>query len=224
MDWLRIAFRGPLCCPRRGRLAVGLLASCALPIPVGAVSYLLIVLLDSPLSGANRCGRSVRVVMYCPRCAAETLEDVKYCRACGTDISLVPLAVTGKLTRDLIPGRSDRKDEASLSKAIVNAASAAGFVFIAFCVLLFGPAGRIWWFWMFIPAFALLGAAIAEFVRYRAATRTGLPEVPSSEMINPAQGRRVPGTSLTDAIAPSSVTESTTRRLEVPSARDEEGD
>lgn len=34
--------------------------------------------------------------MYCPRCAAQNLEDVKFCRACGTNLETVALALSGQ--------------------------------------------------------------------------------------------------------------------------------
>lgn len=34
--------------------------------------------------------------MYCPRCAAENLEDAKFCRACGTNLEVVALALAGR--------------------------------------------------------------------------------------------------------------------------------
>lgn len=32
--------------------------------------------------------------MYCPRCAAQNLDDVKFCRACGTNLETVALALS----------------------------------------------------------------------------------------------------------------------------------
>jgi zinc-ribbon domain len=34
--------------------------------------------------------------MYCPRCAAENLEGAKFCRACGINLEVVALALTGR--------------------------------------------------------------------------------------------------------------------------------
>jgi hypothetical protein len=35
--------------------------------------------------------------MYCPRCAAQNLDDAKFCRACGTNLETVALALSGQL-------------------------------------------------------------------------------------------------------------------------------
>jgi zinc-ribbon domain len=34
--------------------------------------------------------------MYCPRCAAQNLDDAKFCRACGTNLESVALALADK--------------------------------------------------------------------------------------------------------------------------------
>jgi hypothetical protein len=34
--------------------------------------------------------------MYCPRCATQNLEGVKFCRSCGTNIEAVALALAGR--------------------------------------------------------------------------------------------------------------------------------
>ncbi|MGH9903752.1 MAG: zinc-ribbon domain-containing protein, partial [Pyrinomonadaceae bacterium] len=36
--------------------------------------------------------------MFCPRCAAQNVDDASFCRACGTNISLVPQALTGRFS------------------------------------------------------------------------------------------------------------------------------
>ena len=35
--------------------------------------------------------------MYCPQCAAQNADGAKFCRACGTDIEAVALALTNKI-------------------------------------------------------------------------------------------------------------------------------
>ena len=34
--------------------------------------------------------------MYCPRCAAQNLDDAKFCRGCGTSLESVALALSGQ--------------------------------------------------------------------------------------------------------------------------------
>jgi hypothetical protein len=35
-------------------------------------------------------------MMYCPKCAGENSEEVKFCRVCGTNLEMVSLVLTGK--------------------------------------------------------------------------------------------------------------------------------
>jgi zinc ribbon protein len=50
--------------------------------------------------------------MYCPRCAAQSLDDAKFCRSCGADLKAVALALAGQN----LPAKGG-KDKAKRSKA-----------------------------------------------------------------------------------------------------------
>lgn len=43
--------------------------------------------------------------MYCPRCAAQNLDDAKFCRSCGTNLEVVSLALSGQP----LPAKADKK-------------------------------------------------------------------------------------------------------------------
>jgi len=45
--------------------------------------------------------------MYCPRCAAQNLDDAKFCRGCGTNLETVALALSGRLQ----PTSTDNDEE-----------------------------------------------------------------------------------------------------------------
>lgn len=158
--------------------------------------------------------------MYCPKCGAGTVENAKYCRSCGADVSLVPLAITGQLGTGVGMEKPGRDASKHLSTAITNSVTAGGFLAVAVCVLLFAPAGSLWWFWMLIPAFALLGSGISEYVRYRHASRASF-ELPRPSLASP-NAPRLGEASFTDKLPPASVTEQTTRSLDVPRDRIEE--
>jgi zinc-ribbon domain len=53
--------------------------------------------------------------MYCPRCATQNLDGAKFCRACGTNLETVALA----LAQQLDPAQAD-KDAAKTPKAAKN--------------------------------------------------------------------------------------------------------
>jgi hypothetical protein len=50
--------------------------------------------------------------MYCPRCAAQSIDDPKFCRSCGADLKAVALALAGQN----LPAKGV-KDKAKRSKA-----------------------------------------------------------------------------------------------------------
>ena len=81
-------------------------------------------------------------------------------RAVGYDAAGQPYDETGHRIRK-------HKEPPSLDKAITNIFTGVGFLFVAFSVMKFAPGGRMWWFWMLIPAFTMLGGGVAEYVRVK---------------------------------------------------------
>ena len=171
--------------------------------------------------------------MYCPKCATQNLEDAKFCRSCGADISLVPDAVSGHLTERLAAADAGtrrtrhgrRKGPPSIERAVSSLFTGIAFFVIAFAVREYAPAGHIWWFWMFLPAFAGLGDAVATYMKIRE-DRLGL--APPRQSFAPAQSsvaappRAAELSAPRDTgrmVAPPSVTEGTTRHLGVPVER-----
>ena len=176
--------------------------------------------------------------MFCPRCAAQNLEDAKFCRSCGTDISLVPQAVTGVLAERLAAeddsshSRRRRRREHRRANAPVNIERAVrsffmglAFIFVAFAARSWGPKGDIWWFWMFIPAFGMLADGVSTYLRlaeekkrtaaappFYTPPQTAVPHAPRvNELPQRNTGEMIP--------PPPSVTEGTTRHLGVPVER-----
>src|SRR5881275_3042316 len=99
--------------------------------------------------------------MYCPKCGTQNIDGASFCRACGTNLSLVPQALTGHLPEAVSEdeehrrSRRERKREKppSIERAIKEVFSGIAFICVAIAALYYAPAGHIWWFWMFIPAF-----------------------------------------------------------------------
>jgi hypothetical protein len=166
--------------------------------------------------------------MFCPKCATRNMEGARFCRACGTDISLVPQAMSGLLPEaqatDLeVTGQKDNsrrrrrhreESRPSLEKGIKSAFSGLGFLFVAI-VLAFTPMGRGWWFWMLIPAFATLGGGVAEIVRARYGQSFGQPSAPTPLAAPVHHANELPPRRNTSELMPQppSVTEGTTRHL-----------
>jgi hypothetical protein len=170
--------------------------------------------------------------MYCPKCAVHNGDDAKFCRSCGADISLVPDAVSGHLTERLAAAdtgarhtrQEGRKGPPSIERAVKSLFTGLAFFFVAFAVRSYAPAGHIWWFWMFIPAFAGLGDAVATYMRIRE-DRLRLAPPPQSfvpaqsSVAAPPRAAELPSRDTGRVVAPPSVTEGTTRHLGVPVER-----
>jgi hypothetical protein len=174
--------------------------------------------------------------MFCPKCGAQNIEDAKFCRGCGADIGLVPQAMTGNLPEKRAVGYDaagqpydetghrlrKQKEPPRLDKAITNIFMGIGFLLVAFSVMKFAPGGRMWWFWMLIPAFSLLGGGVAEYARVKQGRgeETKLPDVESRQAMPPMPARvsALPQRNTSELIPPPpSVTEGTTRHLDLSS-------
>ncbi len=176
--------------------------------------------------------------MYCPRCAAQNLDDAKFCRACGADIRLVPQAVRGTLPPSRALERTER-DRASKRRREKRRAPATvdgglksiftGFgLFIIFLIGLFVFRGAFWLtIWFVIPALANVGEGIGTLIRARQEVKarlTGatLPDAEDDDFRPAAFTARAAGELTspdTREIVPThaSVTEGTTRHLDAPS-------
>ena len=153
--------------------------------------------------------------MFCPKCATQNAEDTKYCRSCGTNLSLVPQALTGRLP-EAPSGRRRRRDREragppSLANGITKLFVGLGFLLVSLALGL-SQVGRGWWFWMLIPAFASLGKGVAEIVSVKYAPnltqgmgQTAVPPAARAGELPPRNEALYP---------PASVTEQTTRQLD----------
>lgn len=165
--------------------------------------------------------------MYCPKCGSQTLDEAKFCRGCGADVSLVPMAITGQLTPVSMPAPPSRDIQRSQARAITNTMTGFGFLVVAFSALIFAPAGHLWWFWMLIPAFGSLGAGVAQYLQIRRfekgriAFSGGMPNQVTSAPANYGLPGREPEYANVESryktgdLVPPSVTDNTTRHLDV---------
>ena len=126
--------------------------------------------------------------MYCPQCGMQAGSGTAYCRSCGANLDLVSQALTGKLVppetaedirrraraeritsvvKDYHDGAHDRKHRKGPEHAITSIFTGLGFLLVSIAALEFAPAGRIWWFWMLIPAFTMLGKGLSQLMTMR---------------------------------------------------------
>ena len=163
--------------------------------------------------------------MFCPKCATQNMDNARFCRACGLDISFVPGAMSRAVSQTPAPVAVDedegrhrrrrRKKAPTIDKAFENLGVGLAFLIISIVVALVVPSGRFWWFWLLIPTFACFGEGIGQLVRLRRelppAAANHLPDELSSTR---NAGDLPPPRSTSEIMAPPpSITEGTTRHL-----------
>lgn len=178
--------------------------------------------------------------MFCPRCAAQNTEEAKFCRSCGADISLVPQAVSGALAERLAVGednfesrvlsRHERRARkrsgapVNIERAVRSFFMGVALIFVAFAARTWAPAGSIWWFWLFIPAFGMLADGVSTYLRLAEEKKrtTAAPPFytpPPTAVPHAPRVNELPQRNTGEMIPPPSVTEGTTRHLGVPVER-----
>ena len=157
--------------------------------------------------------------MFCPKCATQNLEGASFCRGCGANISMVPQAMTGQMVQPQPAEESEergghrrkrkRDSEATLEQSFKHMFLGVAFLLIA--IFLSRNIGAVWWFWLLLPAFSLMGQGVAQYIRVRERERRAALMPPPMGQTFPQQ-TRPPG----ELRAPvGSVTEGTTRHLGV---------
>ena len=158
--------------------------------------------------------------MFCPKCATQNLDGASFCRGCGANISLVPQALSGQMVQPTPAGveefdgrhgrRRKREGEVSLEHAFKNIFMGIAFMIIA--IALSRSIGQVWWFWMLLPAFGLMGKGVAQYIRVKERERRAALAPPPPMNHTFSEQPRPPG----ELRAPvASVTEGTTRHLGV---------
>jgi hypothetical protein len=154
--------------------------------------------------------------MFCPKCGTQNVEGASFCRLCGANIGLVSQALAGQLSApDEVKDRKSRrkrKREPSIEEAIRGIAMGIAFAVVSILVMLYAPAGQIWWFWLLIPAFGWLGTGIGQVLKIKNSKQ--LEPIVAQPQLNTVRLRELPATQTNELPAPMpSVTEGTTRHL-----------
>jgi len=158
--------------------------------------------------------------MFCPKCATQNLEGASFCRVCGANISLVPQALTGQMvqttpeiTEEACVGKKGKP--ITLETSFKNMFMGVAFLIIA--IALSRTIGAVWWFWMLIPAFSLMGQGVAQYMRVKEREKRVAMMPPRMPAIQSPQTGPTPLPRRTDELRPPmpSVTEGTTRHLGV---------
>ncbi len=163
--------------------------------------------------------------MFCPKCGGQNPDTGKFCRTCGTDLGNVSSALSAS------PARPQRLVNAKgkpihWEGAISKLGTGLAFLIISI-ILAFSGMGRGWWFWLLIPAFTCLGAGIAQSIQLRKAEKGGVVYSASPDALPQPQNTALPAQQTewaapesrykTGDLVPPSVTENTTRHLEIDS-------
>ncbi|MCI0489034.1 MAG: zinc-ribbon domain-containing protein [Blastocatellia bacterium] len=150
--------------------------------------------------------------MYCPKCAEPNSDDAKYCRACGTYLSLVPQAIAGRLPEaDSNELKDWLKSPPSIANGITKIFVGLAFLIIALAWITTEEPG--WGYLTLIPAFALLGQGVAHIVSVKYEQR----QTNAAAISESAPGKELPPKSFSETLPPPSVAEHTTRELETAS-------
>ncbi len=166
--------------------------------------------------------------MFCPKCGGQNPETGKFCRTCGTDLGNVSSALAGQSQPQRLVNHKGKPIH--LEGAITKMFSGLAFLIVA-CVLGYTGAagGHSWWFWLLIPAFGSLGTGVAQYMQLRRAEQGQTAFVGSNmgNSISDSQNRALPPPQTewvqpesrykTGDLVPPSVTENTTRHLEINS-------
>jgi hypothetical protein len=176
--------------------------------------------------------------MFCPKCAAQNLDEAKFCRACGADIRLVPQALTGRLARDDDDdddaddaGEFDARGRSRVERGTRKLVEGIAFMCVFLVMAIFFR--QFWWamFWFIFPAISKIGAGVGLLSQHAWRQSGHLPGgFKGTTRLGAGETTALPRASL-DAIAPAdtaeivapppSVTEGTTRHLSVAGREDD---
>ncbi|HKF57067.1 MAG TPA: zinc ribbon domain-containing protein [Blastocatellia bacterium] len=152
--------------------------------------------------------------MYCPKCAAENSDGSKFCRQCGSNIALVPQALSGMLP----DGRES--DEVAATKIAGKVESGVKKTVIGLCFALAAAvmmlSGRHDGLVFLVPAAILLGKGVSQILALRYLKYAGLLTVPKASQPGTTGSLDQSRERLLDTPIPPSVTEHTTRHMNQP--------
>jgi hypothetical protein len=172
--------------------------------------------------------------MYCPRCATQNLDDAKFCRACGTNLETVALALSDEY-RPAKPSKGKGKAEKPAkswpekrSEGVKNVVEGAGLlaaaILIGVALGLFSnqPDWIFVWLvfvgwmacWGVISLISGIGDVLeAKFMMRQTGQMTSGTDAPEAQLPSANNPAMLPERSAAHNLFPTSVTEHTTEPL-----------
>lgn len=165
--------------------------------------------------------------MFCPKCGTDNVNEARFCRACGMDISVVPMVLTGELNTALVKNPKKIAKALKEKKEIEESMNWEGamssfFTGIAFLIIFLGGlfffrGAFMIWIWFIIPALACMGSGLGKMFQLKHREKL-LAAQKAIQTPTPLIGRpnvaQFPNRETNEFIsAPPSVTENTTRHL-----------
>ncbi len=155
--------------------------------------------------------------MYCPKCAEPNSEDVKFCRVCGEDLTIIAQAMSRHLPVMLVSKLDEyveRKNERMRRDSILTGFSGVFLLVSGIWQLASNPGAWLPAVFMFVGALIMLIVSMWDMLAYKR-TRS-----------RNARDGRLPSSSETGELKehepgqiPPGVTENTTRRLDIRQRR-----
>lgn len=177
--------------------------------------------------------------MFCPKCGTQNPETGRFCRSCGADLGNVSAALSGKLPEQFADAGTAhihhearrRQDPNDLfGDSVKQILTGIGFLIVSMALLITGVAGgKNWWWAMLFPAFGCLGKGISDYLKskriekqqvgFSPKTQPLMNQSPVNSALPPTQTAYVQPESKykTGDLVPPSVTDNTTRHLEMNS-------
>lgn len=177
--------------------------------------------------------------MFCPKCGTQNPETGKFCRTCGTDLGNVSAVMSGNLPATItdagvaeIHYKAKRRSDPHevQSDALKSIITGIGFLVVSIALLMTGVAGgRAWWWAMLFPSFFALAKGIPDYIKAERmiANQSSSNAAPQPLMGQPQQNYSLPPNQTqyvqpesrykTGDLVPPSVTDGTTRHLEINS-------
>ena len=176
--------------------------------------------------------------MFCPKCGTQNPDNGKFCRSCGNSLSALS-AISGAEVnlKDVYIDRRGRvrsNDPDDLwSSGIKLMIMGIGFLIVSVVLLNTNVAGgQAWWWAMLFPAFSMLAGGVSNMTKAKriekkkaaasfaaSNVQNQIPPSPAGSALPPTQtdyiAPAVESRYKTDDLVPPSVTEETTRHLEI---------